>query len=270
MDASDDSKWIVVDGLQRLTAIRRFVIDQDLVLSGLEFLTDYNGSKFDDLPRGLQRRIEEADIVVYQIQPGTPRRVKFDIFRRINTGGEPLSAQEIRHALNQGKVTQFLAKMATSNEFKRATANGVSSKRMDDRECVVRFLAFCLSPADEYKVDNFDSFLNDAMAEVNKMTDEGMEKLGKRFLRSMNAARKLFGRDAFRKRYSKGAGRHPINKALFEAWSVNLDRLKDQEIDKLITYKDELNDLFIKSMNDSFLENRKKIDPFVGAHYFGM
>jgi Protein of unknown function DUF262 len=249
MDASDDNKWLVVDGLQRLTAVRRFVIDQELALTGLEFLVDYNGCKFDDLPRSLQRRIEETDIVVYQIQPGTPHRVKFDIFRRINTGGEPLSAQEIRHALNQGKITKFLTKMANSNEFKRATVGGVSAKRMDDRECVVRFLAFCSSSVDEYKVDNFDSFLNDAMAAANKMADEELERLGKRFLRTMKAAHKIFTGDAFRKRYSKIAGRHPINKALFEAWSVNLDLLTDEEIEKLIDRKEQLKNLFIEKMN---------------------
>jgi len=69
VDATDDDKWLVVDGLQRLTTIKRFVIDQTMALEGLEFLTDYNGKKYDQLPRGFQRRIEETDIVIYQIQP---------------------------------------------------------------------------------------------------------------------------------------------------------------------------------------------------------
>ena len=32
--------WEIIDGLQRFTAIKRFIIDKDLMLSGLEFLTD--------------------------------------------------------------------------------------------------------------------------------------------------------------------------------------------------------------------------------------
>ena len=42
MDATDDDRWLVVDGLQRLTVLRRFVVDQEFALSELEFLTDFS------------------------------------------------------------------------------------------------------------------------------------------------------------------------------------------------------------------------------------
>ena len=133
-DGTNDEKWLVVDGLQRLTAIRRFVIDQDLRLSDLEYLKEHEGKTFSELPRPLQRAIREADLVWYLIMPGTPANVKFDVFRRINTGGLPLSSQEIRHALNGKPVTDIIRVLAESDEFKSATACGISAKRMDDRE----------------------------------------------------------------------------------------------------------------------------------------
>ena len=37
-DATDDSNWLVVDGLQRLSSIRNFVVDKKLKLTNLEFL----------------------------------------------------------------------------------------------------------------------------------------------------------------------------------------------------------------------------------------
>jgi hypothetical protein len=47
-------------------------------------------------------------LTIYLINKGTPSNVKFNIFRRINTGGLPLSPQELRHALNPGQATKFL------------------------------------------------------------------------------------------------------------------------------------------------------------------
>lgn len=248
MDASDDDNWLIVDGLQRLTTIKRFVIDQDLALSGLEFLTDYNGKKFDELPRNFQRRIEETDIVLYLIQPGTPANVKFDIFRRINTGGEPLSAQEIRHALNQGKITKFLQKLASLDEFINATDRGVASKRMDDRECVLRFLAFTMNPPAAYDNDNFDQFLNDAMARANSFEDDELDQLQNAFVQAMKCAIEVFDNDAFRKRYEPSGHRFPVNKALFEAWSVNLAALNPEQQKDIAHHKDELKMRFMGLM----------------------
>lgn len=247
-DASNPNKWLVVDGLQRLTAIRRFVIDRELKLSGLQFLADkYNGASFDALPRPMQRAIEEADIVMYQIMPGTPSSVKFTVFQRINTGGLPLSSQEIRHALNQGPVTRKLAELANSEEFKMATSGGVSPKRMDDRECVARFIVFSMFSPESYDKDDFDAFLNAGMAEANKQP-ECLEEIGKNFLRVMRAVPAIFDNDAFRKRFYAGETRFPVNKALFEAWSVNLGKLSNEELEILRERRELVREKFMELM----------------------
>lgn len=248
-DGTDDEKWLVVDGLQRLTAIRRFVIDQDLMLCDLEYLTEHEGKTFSELPRPLQRAIREADLVWYVIMPGTPENVKFDVFRRINTGGLPLSSQEIRHALNGKPVTEVIRTLAESEEFKRATAYGISDKRMDDRECVTRFLVFSVFPPESYDKDDFDAFLNAGMRYLNAHEDL-LENLQGRFLRAMRAAERIFDNDAFRKRYYSNAARFPVNKTLFESWSVNLDACTDEELQILEQKKDNLKEAFMRLMRE--------------------
>jgi len=253
MDGTDENNWLVVDGLQRLTTIDRFVIKNELELTGLEFLNQIEGKTFKELPRNLQRRIKETQVTVYLIERGTPADVKFNIFKRINTGGLPLSPQEIRHALNQGDATKMLDRLSKSIEFKRATDNGIHDKRMADQECVLRFIAFTITPYYKYKTKDFkdfDTFLNYNMGVLNKMSNQKREDLEKQFLRSMVAAFGLFGKYAFRKLYKEGRDRNPINKALFEAWSVNLNQLTDEQLKILQQKKDTLKQKFIDLMNN--------------------
>ncbi len=239
MDATDEDKWLVIDGLQRLTAMKRFVLDENFALSGLEFLRHLETKRFDELPRSLQRRILESQVTVHLIERGTPPEVKFNIFKRINTGGLPLSTQEIRHALNQGKATEMLSRLANSEEFRRATGNSISGRRMADRECVLRFLAFTLVPYSEYRTGDLDAFLNGRMAEINKMDEAQIASLDGQFLRSMKLAAAVFGRFAFRKIVNQPNHRlPPINRALFESWSVTLNRLDEISAEVLVARRE--------------------------------
>lgn len=241
MDATDEDRWLVIDGLQRLSTFHRFVTEQTFSLSGLEFLSDFENRKYDELPRTFQRRIGETQMDVYLIDKGTPPAVKYNIFKRINTGGMPLSPQEIRHALNQGPATDLLARLASSQGFLAATQGSVKPKRMDDREAVLRALAFLITPYTQYPSNgDFDAFLNDALAQLNSMTDDQRAHLEASFSRSMRAANQIFGREAFRKMYLPHQSRPPVNKALFEAWAVVLAKCTEAQIAELVQNRESL------------------------------
>ncbi|MEO5346746.1 MAG: DUF262 domain-containing protein [Magnetococcus sp. YQC-9] len=253
MDATNEDHWLVVDGLQRLSTLRDFIIHEALILNDLEFLSDCKGKTFGTLSRAYQRRIEETQVTVYLIEKGTPPEVKFNIFKRINTGGLPLSSQEIRHAINQGLSTILIKRLAESAEFKIATDNGIQEQRMSDRECVLRFFAFVMTPYQNYPKypdDDFDTFLSAAMTSLNQMTPEGIEALEERFKRAMRLAEDIFEKRAFRKMSRSSSNRSPINKALFEAWSANLAALDETAQIRLVKRKESLKEKFLDLMED--------------------
>ncbi|WP_329548255.1 DUF262 domain-containing protein [Streptomyces sp. NBC_01356] len=263
---AQDSSWAIVDGIQRLTAIARFIAPRALAevaginagplkLRGLEYLRDdFEGKGYDDLTGRLQIRLNETQVVVHVIRPGTPEAVKFNIFARINTGGLPLTRQEIRHALIPGPARQLLSSLADSPEFVSATSNGVYSERMADREMVLRTLAFRLSPPASFKAQDFDQFLALTMRQINRLSNEERAAHALDFKSAMTTAEAIFDGHAFRKLYPGQVRRSPVNKAIFETVAVNLAELSDAERDSLIASREKVIEGFQLLMTDRDFE----------------
>lgn len=253
LDASNEGRWLVVDGLQRLTTMHLFYQGK-LSLMNLEYLKELQGKTFANLPRSLQRQIEDhTELNLYIIQPETPPSVKFMIFSRVNTGGLVLTQQEIRHALFQGRATTYLAELAELPEFLEATSNSISPLRMDDRECVLRFLAFSINHYTAFHSQSFDAFLSEMMERLNKTPEPELAELRERFREAMHKALCIFGRYAFRKMYQRNGRRTQINKPLFEAWSV---LLQPRSLPVLEGQRDRIIDAFIEQMNSNVAFNK--------------
>lgn len=248
IDVRDPGHWEIVDGLQRLTAIKEFMYDKTLVLENLEFLKNLNNKKFDDLPRPFIRKLNETNFSAYFIKKGTPDDVTINIFKRINTGGITLSLAEIRNAVYKGMASILIKELAESKEFLKATRNKIKTDRMEDRDLVTRFVAFYIQDINLYD-GVMDDFLDDSLTTINdkvkekKWNQNNSNSLKKAFIASMNCCIQLFGEKAFRKLIKKDDGTFsekfgPLNKALFECESVCLARLSEKEQKFLISKKE--------------------------------
>ncbi|MCG2431627.1 DUF262 domain-containing protein [Aequorivita xiaoshiensis] len=250
-EGSDPDKWLVIDGLQRLTSLKRFMVTKELKLTDLEFLKQLEGKGWDDLDRPQQRQINETILQCHIIEEGDDDAI-FNIFKRINTGGLSLSDQEIRHAMHQD-VADYLKNLAESQEFIKATRGKVSPERMLDRDFVNRFLAFYLfnQETDYTYDDDLDSFMNRTLDKVATLSQSERQDLELRFKAAMDTARSIFGDSAFckKKDYKR------INKALFEVIAVSFAKLSDNQRDELVRKKTAFRTLFFNSVNVRFADS---------------
>lgn len=231
--AEDKSgKIAVVDGLQRLTTFSRYLEDGfALALPSSDEENDphaLDGLRFSELPINLQERIEDTQLIVYILDANAPERAKLDIFERVNSG-VPLTRQQMRNCLFNGRATQWLKRAATSEQFILATGRSLDAKSMRDREAINRFCAFYLLGESKYRGD-MDAFLAQALDKMQGNSVD-LDGLFDKFTLSMKINRALFAEHAFRKSLSpfvngdKDVNRSVINIALFDVYSVLFSRL---------------------------------------------
>lgn len=237
-DGENNDCWLVIDGLQRLGVIKEFFVDKNLRLSNLEFLDDFTDCNVEQLPRSIVRRMEETQLVAYIVNPGTPVNVKYNIFKRINTGGLELVPQEIRHALYQGKATKLLEELTKNDYFLKATDYSIKGDRMLDREFVLRFIAFSTIGVDKYR-GPIDNYLNEAMEMLNKASDDQISNIKREFNQGMYLAYRIFHKFSFRK-ITDSERRSPINKALYDAWGVTLGKLNSNQANVILANREKV------------------------------
>lgn len=222
----------VVDGVQRLSTIRDFANGVFPLSADLEYLRQLEGKRFAHLDPVLRRRFNQTQIVVHVIDAASPEDLKYDIFKRINTGGTPLKPQEIRHCMSQSRSREFLKRLAASAGF-RASVPLNNPTYMEDRELVLRFVAFYRLSAQDPSFnryprnDTLDEFLLGAatdLDDVTKVTDAELAEIEQAFESAVKNASLVFGDQAFRKIRKEPNQRARMSRTLFESWTVALAR----------------------------------------------
>lgn len=227
----------VVDGLQRISTIKEFM-DNKFPLRDLQYLNDSCEGRYYETKgnkKGLDTKylkwFDLTSISANIIDPSSPPKVKYDIFRRINTGGRPLNNQEIRNCLMGKGLREALKGMAALEEFKTATDKSIKSTRMEDQEVALRFLYFYQLYEKSKNIDDYNGYMELVLDEYTdnniKNSQQYFNKYIQKFSNSMKNAEYLIGRKfAFRKIQTKDiqpdSYKQLINKALFVCCAVLL------------------------------------------------
>ncbi len=227
-----DGVWELVDGLQRVSTFISFFGDlksngqqidcqvqsNSLITNEEEDIEEYDdevtdvtetknkwilqegglvkalqGFNVDTLPGNLKINLKRAVCRVEILRGESSTSMKYELFKRLNSGGSKLTPQEIRNAIYRGvdpRLNELLLKITNNELFRRLTA--LSTGRLDelyDQELVLRFFAF-YNNADNID-DNMERYLNSFMEETVKNPDfdyEGYEALLMRVLELVGSA----------------------------------------------------------------------------------
>lgn len=231
----DDGRMTIVDGLQRISTIRDFMKNK-LRLCNMEYFDFCNGKTFSELnlPELQLRRFHRTQITCFKIDYRSPSQLKYDLFRRLNTGGKALNDQEIRNCLSRSNVQDTLYSMISSKEFISATGGSIKDTRMAAQESALRFICFYHFYTNSVNLAGYDGNMSNALnACVERLNETSKQELNmyvSLFENSMKLANSLFGEYAFRKVYSdyRNTRKSSINKSLMLAITVLLAVYSDK------------------------------------------
>ena len=222
------SRRFVIDGGQRLRTIKAFMDgkfrDSDYTL-GKGVHEDFEGKRYTDLTPSDRRRFDDAIIhatIVRQDLPERGDRSLFYLFERLNTGGTPAAAHEVRRSLWGGSLNVMITKLADNRNWR--TVYGRPSPRLKDQELILRFFALYV---DEIRYGNTDQrtmkdFLSSFMARHREIAEDTAKGWSDAFEEIIKLIDEAFGHEAFRPE-----GR--LNAAVYDAVMVGLAHARDGE-----------------------------------------
>ena len=182
-DILEETKYEVVDGKQRLTAIWEFIKGTlRLKERNLEYYADiFGGKTFPEIREIETEKTSEmlsSILDIYVITANSPEFTKYDIFARLNRGAEKLKVNEIRRAIYKSEVTaqitEFVNQQLKENkDYYESIFTENDIKRYEDYGRLYRSLAFYLrSDLKQGIVTGYNSrprdMINNVLQEIQK------------------------------------------------------------------------------------------------------
>ena len=214
LSKTKDGKYEVIDGLQRLTSVFKF-FNNEYKLTHLNRLTHLSGKKFKDLDEKLQGNLEDVTLRTFELSSDTDPDMRFMVFERLNTGGTKLNEMEIRNCIFRGKLNDLITELADSENFR--LCHGLTektTKRMQDRFLVLRFLAFYEKTHCKYKT-SLKKFLNEFQEYYKNPNDAKLQEYRQQFDHCIKASITVFGQLGFRLKKEE----HQGNSKSWGGWS---------------------------------------------------
>ncbi|MCP4309605.1 MAG: DUF262 domain-containing protein [bacterium] len=226
----EDGRYTAIDGKQRLRAIADYISGK-FALRGLDNLVQAEGRRFDDLPSEIVNALRLRPYLrVVTLLKQTDEMLKYEVFLRLNRGGERLNQQEIRNVAFRGVLNDAIYNCAENDFLKRqlkiTSKKSQAYRQMQDAEYVLRFLALS-SSLDDFRgnlIHQMDKF----MIEHESASTEESAGLVKPFRRAIERCEGIWSENAFQRPEGNG-WRVQMLAGLYDAQMLAVDKLTQAE-----------------------------------------
>lgn len=243
----EDGIYELIDGLQRVSSYLNFrgdlntineeAFDEDspemvgnknLTLVGCDIVEKLNGYTFDTLPKTIQIKLKRNFIRLEVISKESDNELKYHMFKRLNKGGEKLTAQEIRNCtirILSSELMDFIVELAKYPSFKN-TIKKISLeeiKKKFDHELVLRYFAQ-KNDLENYG-DSLPEFLTEFMEKVAKGVIEfDYKKEKKQFEKTFDFLDKVLGEDIFSTQTVNGVNENFV-RYYYDSFSIGIEKI---------------------------------------------
>ncbi len=241
----EDSKWDVIDGLQRLATILELVgelrseagaVQAPLLLTRTRYLPSLEGKQWSadkpegELPESARIKIKRARLDVNIVRQTSDEIAKYEIFQRLNTGGSQATDQEIRNCIlimANPSFFEWLRQLAGVEVFRRCVP--MTDRALEeayDLELVVRFIVLALIDVPSLgQIAELGAFLTERSVVLATAAKFPKAKAEAAFRDVFSFLAEHLGTDSFR-RFDGNSQRYlgPMLISLYEIVAIGLGR----------------------------------------------
>jgi len=201
----DNGKWELVDGLQRVSTVLSFFgllkhapEKNKWIMTEGDLVKNLEGYNFDTCPFKLIINIKRTVCRVEIIKWNSSMDLRYELFNRLNTGGTPLTEQEIRNCIFRGtskRFNEYLSELSKMPDFiELVSITKVKVEQMYLEELVLRFTSLVFNWDDvNESLSNYMTKFMETAVENPKFDYEKFKNL---FVRTIHLL-SVFGKEVF-------------------------------------------------------------------------
>lgn len=259
IDVTDNEKWTVIDGFERLFTIKKFIIDNELVITREDYSPEINHRRYKDLPKSLKRMLKSCTITIHQYDFNRSPGIKYSLIERLNKRKPDIPM--IQQLLTSFSIYSIraLEHISSFEVTKKLFGEGINTLESYYRMILFFHTSESMIVVDRIVDDRAHIVLSLAIGIMNIRAKYKPIKLYIFFKRAFARAYFILGKDPFNRSIYDGPR---FSYGLYVSWLITLSALSIDDCKSIYKNKDDFRES-LKTLYTSKLQDGELCDNIV-------